>query len=55
MKDGEKVGKRIAITDVTYCVNKSCKNKCWRHEDFNMFNKYLNYSFTNICIRGLED
>lgn len=20
-----------ASTDVTYCINKECKDKCWRH------------------------
>ena len=23
---------QYASTDFTYCVNKDCKNKCWRYE-----------------------
>ena len=43
--------KVVALTDITYCVSKTCKDKCWRHEDFNIFYKELNYSFTNRCIK----
>ena len=49
MENKEKA-KIVASTDKTYCVSKTCKNKCWRHEDNNMFFKELNYSFTNVCI-----
>lgn len=42
--------KRFAVTDITYCVNKTCENKCWRHEDNNIFSKDRYYSFTDKCI-----
>lgn len=33
--------KKNAIGDVTYCVSKECKDRCWRHID--------NYVFNDTC------
>ena len=40
---------KYANTDYTYCVSKTCKNKCWRHESNHEFNPYVNYSFMEEC------
>ena len=42
---------RYADSDFTYCVNKNCKNKCWRYEGNYVFDKNSYYSFTNTCIK----
>ena len=34
--------------DITYCVCKDCKEKCWRHEDNYEFDTGL-YSFMAYC------
>lgn len=41
---------REANTDTTYCTNKECKDKCWRHESNFSFNNKKSYWFTNECI-----
>ena len=41
--------KKQANTDTTYCVNKNCKNKCWRNADNYKFDEDKYYWFTNEC------
>lgn len=41
--------KKIAKTDITYCINKECTNKCWRHEDNFEFDNNKNYSWMEKC------
>ena len=38
-----------ADNDYTYCVSKTCENKCWRHESKHKFEPYINYSFMEGC------
>ena len=42
----------IVKGDVTYCVNKECKNRCWRHlENYEVENGAF-YSVTEECIKS---
>ena len=43
--------KKQANTDTTYCVNKNCKNKCWRNADNYKFDEDKYYWFTSNCER----
>lgn len=38
-----------ANKDTTYCINKECKNKCWRHEINFKFKENENYWFMERC------
>ncbi len=43
--------KRIPNTDTTYCINRTCEDKCWRHESNYDFNINKLYWFTDACIK----
>lgn len=45
----EIIHKNIANHDITYCTDKECKNKCWRHIDNFIFKDNENYWFMNTC------
>ena len=38
-----------ANTDVTYCTNKKCNDKCWRYIDNWKFKDNINYWFMEKC------
>ncbi len=43
--------KREANADTTYCTNKKCIDKCWRHIDNWIFDINNNYWFMDCCKR----
>lgn len=44
-----------ASTDMTYCVNKECNKKCFRHESNYEFDTNKNYCFQECCFEWLDD
>ena len=43
-----------AKTDRTYCVNKECNKKCFRHESHYEFDDNENYCWQMCCVEYLE-
>ena len=44
-----------ASTDITYCTNVNCTNKCWRHKDKWQFEDNANYWFMEKCEEKLYE
>ena len=46
--------KKQANTDTTYCNNKNCSDKCWRHINNYEFDNNKNYWVMSICDKELK-